>query len=99
MIQRRCDLCGKPLSPEGHYQVRIDVTADPALPATTSAQLAATDFDREMARLMQQMKDMTAEQLQDQVHRRFDFAICPACQPGFLANPLGKPRRRRTARN
>jgi hypothetical protein len=35
---------------------------------------------------------MSDEELQDQVHRRFEYKICRQCQVKFLANPLGKPR-------
>jgi hypothetical protein len=48
---------------------------------------------------MEQMKHMTAEELQDQVHRRFEFKVCRACQLRFLANPLGKPRVVREGKN
>jgi len=78
--------------PGGFYVVRVDVFADPKMPDVTSQELGAVDFDGEMDRLLEQMKGMTAEELQDQVHRRFEYKICPACQPGFLGNPLGKPR-------
>ncbi|MGA2440614.1 MAG: hypothetical protein ABSH08_06630 [Tepidisphaeraceae bacterium] len=87
-----CDLCGRKLEPHNYYVVRIDVFADPSMPAVSSAELEAVDFDAAIDELLDQMKDMTADQLQDQVHRRFEVRICPACQPEFLANPLGKPR-------
>jgi hypothetical protein len=87
-----CDLCGTAMAPHEHYIVRIDVTADPSMPALSSAELAATHFDSEMAKLMKQMKNMTAQELADQVHAGFDFKICRKCQPKFLVNPLGKPR-------
>lgn len=93
MAPNICDLCGRKLEPHNHYVVRIDVFADPSMPAVSSAELAAVDFDAVIDGLLEQMKDMTADELQDQVFRRFQFRICPACQPAFLANPLGKPRR------
>jgi hypothetical protein len=53
-----------------------------------------------MKELIEQMKDMSADDLQDQVHRRFEFKLCRVCQMRFLVNPLGKPRGpRRTANN
>ena len=97
--RKLCDSCGRPLATAGHYVVRIDVFADPSLPATTSEELAEADFAAEMAVLMEQMKHMTAEELQDQVHRRFEFKVCRACQLRFLANPLGKPRVVREGKN
>ena len=78
--------------------VRIDVFADPQMPAMTAAELAGTDSG-ELAKLLEKMKHMTAEELQEQVHRRVEFKICPRCHGPYLANPLGKPRGVRTATN
>jgi Zn-finger nucleic acid-binding protein len=93
-----CDLCGAAMAPHEHYVVRIDVFADPELPGVSAEELAAARDD-ELKRLLEQMKHMSAEELQDQVHRRVEFKICPACRAPFLANPLGKPRGVRTAAN
>jgi len=89
-----CDLCGRPLPSHGFYVVRIDVFADPSLPPTTADALAGTDLAAEMAALVEQMKGMTADDLQDDVHRRFEYRLCRPCQRQVLANPLGKPRGR-----
>jgi len=94
-----CDLCGQAMQPHTHYVVRIDVFADPALPPTTAAELSNIDFDSTLDKLLDQMKDMSAEELSDQVHRRFEFKICPPCQRRFLSNPLGKPRNVTAAKN
>ncbi|MGD1277589.1 MAG: hypothetical protein ABR964_10245 [Tepidisphaeraceae bacterium] len=94
-----CDLCGGAMAPHQHYVVRIDVFADPTLPAVSSAELAASDLDAVMDKLLAEMKGLSTDELQDQVHRRFEFKICPMCQPKFLANPLGKPRRQGPGEN
>ena len=94
-----CDLCDRPISPHGHYIVRIDVFADPDMPAVTSEEMAEADYQQAMKELIEQMKGMSAEELQDQVHRRMEFKLCRPCQMRFLANPLGKPRLRRPANN
>jgi hypothetical protein len=94
-----CDICGVRVEPHAHYCVRIDVFADPSLPSVTSEELEEQDFDYAFAQLIEQMKHMTAEELQDQVHRRFEYRLCPACQRQFIANPLGLPRRRKSAHN
>jgi hypothetical protein len=99
MQRGTCDICGKVTEPNEHYVVRIDVFADPSMPPTTSAELQSTDFDAVIAGLLDQMKHLSADDLQDQVHRRFEYKICPACQPRFLANPLGKPRIEQPAKN
>ena len=78
---------------------RIDVFADPSMPAVTGEELAEMDLDEELRKLIEEMKDLSADDLQDQVHRRFEYRICRACQFRFLANPLGKPRERRSGPN
>jgi hypothetical protein len=94
-----CDLCDRPVPPHAHYVVRIDVFADPEIPPVTSQEMQETDYQQAMAELMAQMAGMSAGDLQDQVARRFEFKLCRACQMRFLANPLGKPRTRRTGEN
>src|SRR5688572_18837334 len=94
-----CDLCNRPVPPHGHYIVRIDVFADPQMPAVTSEEMEEADYQAAMAELMEQMKGMSADDLQDQVHRRFEFKLCRACQMRFLVNPLGKPRQARIGKN
>lgn len=81
------------------FVVRIDVFADPSVPPVTAEELAKADFDETLDKLMAEMKDMTADDLQDGVHRRFEFRLCAACQRRFLANPLGKPRDLRAGKN
>jgi hypothetical protein len=87
-----CDVCERVIPPHAHYVVRIDVFADPAMPPITEEEIEAMDLDRTMKELLKQMEGMTAEELQDQVHRRFEYKICRACQIRFLTNPLGKSR-------
>jgi len=89
-----CDVCGAGVQPHGHYVVRIDVFADPSMPGVTSEEMEETDFDATYEKLLKQMEQMTADDLQDGVHRRFEYRLCPSCHKQFLANPLGLPRRR-----
>ena len=95
----RCELCDREISPGGHYVIRIDVFADPLMPPVSSEELATTDFDEELDALLKQMEGLSADDLQDQVHRRFEYQVCRPCQVRFLANPLGKPRKRREGDN
>ena len=68
-----CDLCGTTIPPHAHYVVRIDVYADPSIPPVTSDELEEMNLDEKMADLLEKMKHMSADDLQDQVHRRFDI--------------------------
>jgi hypothetical protein len=95
MLERAtCDICGAVAPPGSHYIVRMDVYADPSVPAMSTDQLQEADFDQKFADLLEQMKHFTADELLDDVHRRFEFTVCRPCQRRFLANPLGLPRLR-----
>src|SRR4051794_20534169 len=83
---------GRGIPPHQDYVVRIDVFADPSLPELSAEDVAKLNFDAELKRLVEEMKHLTEDELQDQVHRRFEYKICRPCQIKFLANPLGKPR-------
>ena len=94
-----CDLCGREVELHDSYVVRIDVFADPSVPSVTSEQLQGIDFDETISDLMEQMKHLSADDLQDDVHRRFEYRLCRPCQRQYLANPLGKPREVRAGKN
>jgi hypothetical protein len=92
MADDSCAICQKPLKSGEHYVVRIEVFADPAMPATSETALQATDFSAVITDLLSELNNYTVDELQDQVHRKYEYKICYACQARFLANPLGKPR-------
>jgi hypothetical protein len=94
-----CELCDRVLPKDASYVVRIDVFADPSMPKLSGEDLEEMDFDKAFAELIEQMKHLSADDLQDQVHRRFEYRLCPACQRRFLANPMGKPREARAGQN
>src|SRR4051812_43595140 len=79
-----CDLCGQSIPPHAHYIVRIDVFADPTLPAMSTEELEMMEMDETLTKLMEEMKKLSADELQDQVHRRFEYKLCRACQRNFL---------------
>ena len=96
---RQCGLCGRGVPPGEGYVVRIDIFADPELPPVTGQQIEALDFDATFAELMEQIKQMSAEELQDGVYRRMEYRLCPPCHRRYLANPLGIPRDTQVGRN
>lgn len=94
-----CDLCHRPIPPGADYVVKIEVYADPAIPTMSGEDLEEIDFDQTFAELIEEMKHLTADDLQDDVHRHFEYRLCRPCQRKFLANPLGKPRDNRPGEN
>jgi hypothetical protein len=100
MVERVvCDACGVSVPPHAHFVVRIDVFADPSLPAMTTEQLEEISAEQTFKDLIEQMKSMSADELMDGVHRRFEYRLCAECQKRFLANPLGLPRVKRMGEN
>ena len=83
-----CDVCGARIPAHAHYVVRIDVFADPSVPAMSTEELEELNFDQTFSDLLEQMKHMTADELQDQVARRFEYRLCRPCQIEYLADPL-----------
>jgi hypothetical protein len=94
-----CELCGRTVERHASYVVRIEIYADPSMPPLDSSSLATTDFEQLAGELIDQMEGMTSDDLQDDVHRQFEYHVCRPCQRALLANPLGKPRYVRTGRN
>ncbi|MDP9172319.1 MAG: hypothetical protein M3O30_00435 [Planctomycetota bacterium] len=94
-----CEICGTLVELHASYIVRVDVFADPSMPATTTSQIQATDFDSTISDLIEQMAGLSTDEMEDQVHRHFEYRICTRCQPLFLVNPLGKPRTTKPAEN
>ena len=90
-----CRACGRNVATEASYVVRIDVFADPSMPPISSDDLQGEAGAGETVDdLIAQLSTMSDEELQDQVHRRFEYRVCGACQKLVLANPLGLPRYR-----
>jgi hypothetical protein len=94
-----CDLCGRTVPAGAHYVVKIELFADPAAPTISTEDLEETDFEQTFADLIEEMKHLSADDLQDDVHRSFAYRLCRPCQRRFLANPLGKPRETRDGAN
>jgi hypothetical protein len=94
-----CDICAANVPANTHFVVRIDVFADPSIPAMTTDDLQEMNAQQTFDDLIKQMSGMSPDELQDGVHRRFEYKLCPTCQKQFLTNPLGVPRKRRDSAN
>ena len=95
----QCDLCQRTLPLHESFVLTMELYADPSMPQITAEQIASGDFDAALSEVLDEAKSMTAEELQDGVHRRFEFRLCPTCHRQFLRNPLGKPRQERAGVN
>ena len=85
-----CDRCGRAIPRHAHYRVRIDVVADPSPPEITQEDVEEADYDWTVAQLLDEMKNATADELEEAVAKSFEFRICRACQVRLIRNPLGR---------
>ena len=86
-----CDRCGKPLlvDEDVRYILKMELFAAYD-PMELTGEDLSKDRRREMAELIEKMKRMDADALQDAVYRETSFDLCPPCQRAVLKNPLGK---------
>lgn len=85
-----CDRCSTELVPgKGHfYVVHIEAIADPSPPIIDQEDLSA-DPQEEIVRLVEEMKDLSQQELMDQVYRRVTLYLCLACYTRWIENPTG----------
>ena len=90
-----CHRCGSQLTPgEGNfYVVRIEAFADPTPPPIRPDERGEMDLNDEFSRLIERMKDMSEQELMDQVHRRLVIHLCGACYREWIEDPAGLGRR------
>ncbi|HET6442363.1 MAG TPA: hypothetical protein VM219_07145 [Phycisphaerae bacterium] len=96
MVHYTCDMCGKPLlaDEDTRYVVKIEVHAAYDPMEITDEDLAK-DQNGEIQDLLDQMADMDAEKLEEQVYKSFRFDLCPSCQAKYLQDPLFRSVRKR----
>ena len=89
--QLLCHRCGALLTPgEGSfYIVRIEAFADPTPPEIESDE-SITDFAAEWDRLLDQMRDLSEQELMDQVYRRMTIQLCAQCYRHWIDDPAGR---------
>lgn len=97
MIHYTCDMCGKILlaDEDTRYVLKIEVYAAYDPMEITSNDLQE-DRSEEIEDLLDEMADMDAEEIEDQVYRTFRFDLCPQCQALYLKDPLMKSVRQRS---
>lgn len=85
-----CHRCGRILTPgEGSfYVVRIEAFADPT-PPEFDADEPLERLTYEWERLLDAMRDMSEQELMDQVYRRLTLHLCAACYRQWIEHPTG----------
>ncbi len=85
-----CHRCGAVLTPgEGSlYIVRIEAFADPT-PPTVSRDEPLADITAQIDQLIEHMRDMSEQELMDQVYRRLTLFMCWPCYQKWIDAPTG----------
>jgi hypothetical protein len=85
-----CHRCGAELTPgEGNfYVVRILAIADPTPPSFGEADMEI-DIQAEIDRILDEARDMSEQELTDQVFRRLTIHLCAPCYREWIETPAG----------
>ncbi len=84
-----CARCAAELTPGkgDFYVVRIEALADPS-PPRFSEEDFEHDHRAEIARLIEQMRDLSEQELVDQVYRRLVLCLCGPCYRRWIEDPV-----------
>ena len=85
-----CARCGTELKPGtgNFYVVQIEALADPT-PPTFSDEDLQHDPRAEIERLIEQMRELSEQELLDQVYRRLVVYMCGPCYRRWIEDPVG----------
>ncbi|MHC4413965.1 MAG: hypothetical protein ACYS0G_01645 [Planctomycetota bacterium] len=85
-----CHRCAAELIPgeASFYVVRIEAFADPT-PPSLSLDEPLTEISAEIDRLIERARDMSEQELMDQVYRRLTLFLCIPCYQNWIERPAG----------
>lgn len=85
-----CDRCRARLSPGSGelYRITIEAVADPFPPVLDHEDLAR-DPKTEIERIVAEVRELSEQDLMDQVHRRVTLFLCPTCYRQWIEHPTG----------
>ena len=88
-----CHRCGALLTrgDGSFYIVRIEAFADPSPPEITSDDLLKSPEQTiaEYEAILAQMRDLSEQEMMDQVYRKMTLMLCRACYDGWIEQPVG----------
>ncbi len=88
--QLLCRHCSRPLQPGrgAFYVVRVEAVADPSPPVFTPEDLAQ-DCALQINALLDRIRTLSEQDLEDQVHRQLAFLLCVRCYNRWIKDPTG----------
>ncbi len=83
-----CHRCGASLTPGdgSFYVVKIEAFADPTPPRLDTADPLA-EISADIDALIEQMRDLSEQELMDQVYRRVVVLLCRPCYEHWIEDP------------
>jgi hypothetical protein len=88
MISRACDRCGQPLEDGAlRYVAKVQVYAAYD-PLEITFEDLAVDQEEQIARILEECRDLTEEELMRDVYVDFRFDLCPSCQKSYIKDPM-----------
>ena len=73
---------------DNFYVVKIEAFADATPPIISTGQ-TPQQVAKEVERLIEQTRDMSEQELMDQVHRRLTLYLCGDCYRHWIERPVG----------
>ena len=70
-----CAVCERTVEIGAGYVVRMDIMADPELPPMTGDEITQGNLNAAIAAVIEEARNLSAEDLQDGVHRRSPICI------------------------
>lgn len=88
MFDHLCHRCGALLTPGdgSFYVVKIEAYADPSPPRLDTDEPLA-DISADIDALLEQMRDLSEQELMDQVYRRLVVLLCRPCYEHWIEDP------------
>lgn len=85
-----CHRCAAELTPGkgDFYVVRIEAVADPFPPVIEADELGGSLAER-IGQLVDQMRELSDQELMDQVYRRMTICLCGSCYRVWIEDPVG----------
>ena len=86
----RCDFCGKRFKKGGtRYRIKVEVLSDFDGHLEDWSKKPEDYLQEKIRKALEDTKDMTEKEIEEQVYLKREFLACVKCREGFLRN-LGK---------
>lgn len=71
------------------YIIKIEAYADPTPPDLSAHELSEMDLLREIDDLIDDVNELTEQELMDQVYRKLTILLCRPCYESWIVSPAG----------